>query len=77
MNFAHRGATPWIERGTAGRGINQMLFELNEAYSEIGQHASTGLDEHDAHDDILNILEGKGLHIFFQRDKDWHCRAGR
>jgi len=57
-------------------GINQMLFELNEVYSEMGQHAATDFDERNAHDDsILNILEGRGLQIFFQRDKDWHYRT--
>ncbi len=57
-------------------GINQLLFELNELYSEMGQHASTDFDERNSHDNsIVNIIEGKGLQIFYQRDKDWHYRA--
>jgi hypothetical protein len=56
--------------------INQLLFELNEIYAEMGQRASTDFDERNSHDNsILNILEGKGLQIIFQNDKDWHYRA--
>lgn len=57
-------------------GTNQLLFELHEIYSEMGQRASTDFDERNSHDDsILNIIEGKGLQIFFQNDKDWHYRT--
>ncbi|HET7872986.1 MAG TPA: hypothetical protein VFL42_10785, partial [Terriglobales bacterium] len=56
--------------------INQLLFELNEIYSEMGQRASTDFDERNSHDNsILNIIEGKGLQIFYQNDKDWHYRS--
>ncbi len=56
--------------------INKLLFELNEIYAEMGQRASTDFDERSSHDNsILNIIEGKGLQIFFQNDKDWHYRA--
>jgi hypothetical protein len=56
--------------------INQLLFELNEIYAEMGQRASTDFDERNSHDNsILNIIEGKGLQIFFQNDKDWHYRS--
>jgi hypothetical protein len=56
--------------------INQLLFELNEIYAEMGQRASTDFDERNSHDNnILNILERKGLQIFFQNDKDWHYRS--
>ena len=56
--------------------LNQLLLALNEVYSEMGQHASTDFDEANSHDaSILNILERKGLQIFFQNDKDWHYRA--
>jgi ATP-dependent protease ClpP protease subunit len=57
-------------------GTNKMLFELNEFYSEMGQRASTDFDERNSHDNsIFNIIEGKGLQIFFQNDKDWHYRT--
>ncbi len=57
-------------------GTNQLLCELHEIYSEMGQRASTDFDERNSHDNsILNIIEGKGLQIFFQNDKDWHYRA--
>ena len=56
--------------------INQLLFELNEIYSEMGQRASTDFDERSSHDNsILNIMEGTGLQIFYQNDKDWHYRT--
>jgi len=55
--------------------INRLLLELNETYSEMGQRASTDFDERNSHDNsILNILEGRGLQIFYQNDKDWHYR---
>jgi Serine dehydrogenase proteinase len=57
-------------------GVNRLLLELNELYSEMGQRASTDFDERNGHDNsILNIIEGKGLQIFYQNDKDWHYRA--
>ena len=56
--------------------INRLLLELNETYSEMGQRASTDFDERNSHDNsILNILEGRGLQIFYQNDKDWHYRT--
>lgn len=56
--------------------VNADLLELNEIYSEMGQSASTDFDERNSHDlSILNIIEGKGLQVFFQRDKDWHYRT--
>lgn len=56
--------------------INELLFKLNEVYSEMGQRASTDFDEAHSHDNsILNIIEGKGLQIFYQNDKDWHYRS--
>jgi Serine dehydrogenase proteinase len=56
--------------------INRLLLELNEIYSEMGQRASTDFDERSSHDNsILNILEGKGLQVLYQNDKDWHYRS--
>jgi hypothetical protein len=56
--------------------VNADLLELNEIYSEMGQNASTDFDERNSHDlSILNIIEGKSVQVFFQRDKDWHYRA--
>lgn len=55
--------------------INRLLLELNEIYAEMGQHTSTDFDELNSHDNsIVNIIEGKGLQIFYQRDKDWYYR---
>jgi len=59
-----------------GQEVNQLLFELHETYAEMGQRASTDFDERNSHNNsILNIIEGKGLQIFFQNDKDWHYRV--
>ena len=56
--------------------VNYLLFDLNEAYSEMGQSSSTDFDERNSHDNsIANIIEGKGLQVFYQLDKDWHYRA--
>jgi hypothetical protein len=56
--------------------INRLLFELHEIYAEMGERASTDFDERNSHDNsILNILEGRGIQIFLQIDKDWHYRA--
>jgi hypothetical protein len=56
--------------------LNRLLLELNEVYSEMGQRASTDYDERNSHDNsIVNILEGSGLQVFFQNDKDWYYRA--
>ena len=57
-------------------GVNALLFELNEIYSEMGQSATTDYDERNSHDNsILNVLESNGLLIYFQLDKDWHYRS--
>jgi hypothetical protein len=55
--------------------VNGMLLELNELYAEMGQRAVTDYDELNYHThEIVNILEGRGIQIFFQTDKDWHYR---
>jgi len=55
--------------------INDLLIELNELYSEMGQRAITDYDEENYHDnEILNILECKELQVFYQTEKDWHYR---
>jgi Serine dehydrogenase proteinase len=59
-----------------GEEINQLLFQLNEVYAEMGQRSSTDFDESNSHDNsIFNIIEGKGAQIFYQIDKDWHYRT--
>lgn len=56
--------------------LNDMLLELNSLYSEMGQKAYTDYDEFNGHDhEILNIIEGVGMQIHYQVDKDWHYRA--
>lgn len=56
--------------------VNDLLLELNEVYSEMGQRALTDFDERNYHDnEILNIIEAGGLQLFYQSDKDWHYRA--
>jgi hypothetical protein len=56
--------------------VNALLLELNRLYSEMGQKATTDFDEIRAHgNEILNILEGKDVQVFFQHDKDWFYRS--
>jgi hypothetical protein len=55
--------------------VNNLLVELNELYSEMGQIAVTDFDELNHHNnEILNILEGRNIQVYFQTDKDWHYR---
>jgi hypothetical protein len=55
--------------------VDLLLQELNLLYSEMGQRAITDFDEWDNHDnEITNILEGDGLQMFYQVEKDWHYR---
>lgn len=56
--------------------INDLLIELNELYSEMGQAAVTDYDELNQHNnEIIGILESRDLQVYFQNDKDWHYRA--
>jgi hypothetical protein len=55
--------------------VNQVLLELNALYSEMGQKALTDYDQGSYHShEIVNILEGKSIQVYFQNDKDWHYR---
>jgi hypothetical protein len=56
--------------------LNKKLLELNKLYSEMGQKAFTFFDEKNYHNnEILNILEGKDIQVYFQNDVDWHYRT--
>jgi len=56
--------------------INDTLLELHALYSEMGQRALTDYDERNYHDnEILNIIERRGVQLFYQSDKDWHYRT--
>ncbi len=55
--------------------LEPLLQELNLLYSEMGQRAITDYDEANHHDnEITNILEGKGMQVLYQIEKDWHYR---
>jgi hypothetical protein len=55
--------------------LNDTLLELNHLYSEMGQRAVTDYDEFNYHNnEIVNIIEGPGIQLFYQNDKDWHYR---
>ena len=55
--------------------LDDLLQELNLLYSEMGQRAITDFDELNHHDnEMTNILEGSGLQVFYQVEKDWHYR---
>ncbi len=56
--------------------VNDLLLELNELYSEMGQKAVTDFSEVRSHsNEIMNILEGPNVQIFYQNDKDWFYRT--
>ena len=41
----------------------------------MGQRAVTDYDALNNHDSqIYNIIEGRGIQIFYQSDRDWHYR---
>jgi hypothetical protein len=55
--------------------LTDLLLALNELYSEMGQKAITDRDEANHHDhEIRNILEGRGMQIFYQTSRDWVYR---
>jgi hypothetical protein len=55
--------------------VESELMRLNELYSEMGEKHRTDFDEHNHHDnEIVNILEGEGVQVRYQIDKDWHFR---
>jgi len=55
--------------------LDAELQGLNQLYSEMGQRAITDYDEENHHDnEITNILEGRGLQVYYQVEKDWHYR---
>ena len=55
--------------------VDQLLQELNLLYSEMGERMITDHDEANHHDnEITNVLEGRGLQVFYQVEKDWHYR---
>lgn len=52
--------------------IHDILLDLNNLYSQMGNKAFTDFDEFNYHDNqILNILEAKDIQLYFQNDKDW------
>jgi hypothetical protein len=55
--------------------LNDLLFDLNNLYSQMGSRALTDYDENNYHDnEIRNIIEASGIQIYYQVDKDWHYR---
>jgi hypothetical protein len=56
-------------------GVNTLLLELNELYSEMGQRATTDFDPTHSHsNEILNIWEAGEIQIHYKQDKDWFYR---
>ena len=64
-----------LKAGPLDPRLNELLLELNELYSEMGQRAVTDYDALNNHDSqIYNIIEGRQIMIFYQSDRDWHYR---
>ncbi|CZE48796.1 SDH family Clp fold serine proteinase [Campylobacter geochelonis] len=56
--------------------LHDLLQDLTELYSEMGQRTFTDFDANNYHDNnIANIIEMVGTQIYFQVDKDWFYRA--
>jgi ClpP class serine protease len=56
--------------------LNDMLLDLHELYSEMGQEAVTDFDSQNYHNnEIINIIETTGVQVYYQNDKDWHYRT--
>ncbi|MFQ5655593.1 MAG: hypothetical protein ACE5GW_12795, partial [Planctomycetota bacterium] len=56
--------------------LNELLLDLHELYSEMGQEAVTDYDQQNYHNnEIVNIIESVGVQVFYQNDKDWHYRS--
>ena len=54
-------------------GVNTLLLELNQIYSEMGQTSVTDYDEYNYHNHaILNITESSNIQVLYQTDEDWH-----
>ncbi len=55
--------------------VNSMLIKLHRLYSEMGQKCFTFIDDKNYHNnEILNILEGKDIQLYYQNDVDWNYR---
>lgn len=56
--------------------VNAMLLDLSHAYSEMGQKATTDISEIRSHgNEIINVMERRGMQIHYQQDKDWFYRT--
>jgi hypothetical protein len=55
--------------------IDELLLELAELYSEMGQKAETDFDECNYHsNEIRKIVEAGDVQLYYQVDLDWHYR---
>jgi len=65
-----------LNAGDMDMRVSSLLLELNELYSEMGQRATTDIDEIRSHsNEIINIVERRDRLVFFQQDKDWFYRT--
>jgi hypothetical protein len=56
-------------------GVDALLRDLNQLYSEMAQARLTDYDPLNYHqNEICNLLEIIGRQVFFEIDKDWHYR---
>lgn len=56
--------------------VNDMLIDLHQLYSEMGQKATTDFSETRSHsNEIVNILEIRDRLVYFQQDQDWFYRT--
>lgn len=56
--------------------LESLLIRLQHTYSEMGQKAVTDYDQSNQHNnEIVSIIEARGMQIHYQLDKDWHYRT--
>jgi hypothetical protein len=56
--------------------LESLLIRLQHTYSEMGQKAVTDYDQSNQHNnEIVSIIESRGMQIHYQLDKDWHYRS--
>lgn len=56
--------------------VASLLLELNHIYGEMGQKATTDINDTESHgNEIINILEREDFQTYYQQDKDWFYRS--
>ena len=64
-----------IKAAAIDADVNDILIQLNELYSEMGQKCRIDYDPHHHRDyEVLNIIECGGTMVYYHLDKEWHYK---